>query len=377
MSRFGVWLIGAGGNVGVCTVAGWAAVRAGLLPPTGLVTFAPALEGLPLGSLDDVPFGGHDSSTRSLAETALGLVAEGILPQDVVAAAPVRAALEAAQAALRPGTDGGGWDELERIRGDLAEFRARHQLERVVVINVASTEAPLDVDPPADPDAFFAALRADLRVPPSVLYAAAALDLGFAHINFTPSTGSELPALHALALARGAVHAGSDGKTGQTLVKTALAPMFAIRRLPVTSWISHNILGNDDGRALHDPARRSSKQRSKGAALVAILGYAPDAHVAIDYVPSYGDWKVAWDRIVFEGFGGASMTLEMTWRGSDTALAAPLCMDLIRLAEMAQRRGDRGVLVHLGLFFKSPMGSAEHRLERQWQALLEHLEITP
>jgi myo-inositol-1-phosphate synthase len=213
-------------------------------------------------------------------------------------------------------------------------------------------------------------------VPPSLLYAAAALDLGFAHINFTPSTGSELPALHALALARGAVHAGSDGKTGQTLVKTALAPMFAIRRLPITSWVSHNILGNDDGRALDDPARRASKQRSKSAGLAAILGYAPDAPVAIQYVPSYGDWKVAWDRVVFEGFGGASMTLELTWRGSDTALAAPLCIDLIRLVEMAQRRGERGVLGHLALFFKNPMGATEHRLERQWQALLEHLGAT-
>jgi myo-inositol-1-phosphate synthase len=158
-------------------------------------------------------------------------------------------------------------------------------------------------------------------------------------------------------------------------VKTALAPLFAIRRLPVTSWVSHNVLGNEDGRALHDPARRSSKQRSKGAGLAAILGYAPEAHVGIDYVPSYGDWKVAWDRIVFQGFGGASMTLEMTWRGSDTALAAPLCIDLIRLVELAQRRGEKGVLDYLGVFFKAPMGTDEHRLERQFQALLDHLEV--
>ena len=95
-------------------------------------------------------------------------------------------------------------------------------------------------------------------------------------------------------------------------------------------------------------------------------------------MPSYGDWKLAWDRIVFAGFGGAQMSLELTWRGSDTALAAPLCIDLIRLVELAQRRGEHGVLEHLGLFFKSPLGSTigaaqEHRLETQWQALLDHL----
>lgn len=375
MSSLGVWLIGAAGNVSACTVAGWAAVHAGLIPPTGLVTFSPALTDLPLASLDGVPFGGHDVATRSLTEAVQGLVAEGVLPAAVAGAPAVRGALERAQAELRPGTHGGGWDEYARVRADLAAFRDRHQLARVVVVNLASTEAPLDVEPPPEPDAFFAALRAGLRMPPSVLYAAAALDLGFAHVNFTPSTGSDLPALHALALARGAVHAGADGKTGQTLIKTALAPMFAIRRLHVTSWVSHNILGNDDGRALHDPARRSSKQRSKSAALSAILGYPLESPVGIDYVPSYGDWKLAWDRVVFTGFGGASMTLEMTWRGSDTALAAPLCIDLVRLAELAQRKGERGVLAHLGLFFKDPMGASEHRLERQWQALLDHLEL--
>ncbi len=373
MSQYGVWIVGAAGNVGAGAVAGWAAVRAGLLPPTGLLTFA--LDGVDLAPLDGVPFGGHDLGNRYLAESMQRLAAEGVLPAAVVESPAVRAALAAAQSELRPGTGGGGWDEYLRIRADLVSFRERHALERVIVLNVSSTEAPIDADPPTDPDAFLAALQTGMPVPPSVLYAAAALDLGLAHINFTPSTGSDLPALHALALARGAVHAGADGKTGQTLVKTALAPMFAIRRLPVQSWVSHNVLGNDDGRALADPARRASKQRSKGAALSAILGYAPEAHVDIEYVPSYGDWKVAWDRIVFEGFGGAHMTLEMTWRGSDTALAVPLCIDLIRLVELAQRGGERGVLAHLGLFFKNPMTSTEHRLERQWQALLAHLGV--
>jgi myo-inositol-1-phosphate synthase len=374
MPSLGVWIVGAAGNVGACTLAGWAAIRAGLLAPTGLITADGPFAALPLAALDKVPFGGHEIGSRTIADAVRGLAEQHVLPLAVVEAPELGAVLDAAQAEVRRGCEGsGGWEDLQRIRADLFAFRDRHHLQRVVVLNVASTEAPLDADLPGDADAFLAALRGGLRVPASVLYATAALDLGLAHVNFTPSTGSDLPALHALALARGAVHAGADGKTGQTLVKTALAPLFAIRRLPVTSWVSYNVLGNEDGRSLHDPARRASKQRSKGASLSAILGYEPEATVGIEYVPSYGDWKVAWDRIVFEGFGGAAMSLELTWRGSDTALAAPLCIDLIRLVELAQRRGETGVLAHLAVFFKDPMGTAEHRLDRQWQALVEHL----
>lgn len=378
MSSLGVWIVGAAGHVGTCTLAGWAALGAGLLPPTGLVTAAPPLAAAPLVALDGVRFGGHELPGRSIEATARALAAEGILPRAVVEDPAVRAAIAQAAAAVRPAITGAGtWADLARVRDDLAGFRDAHGLDRVVVLNVASTEADPEPDPdgalPADPDALFAALRAGRTLPASAIYAAAALDLGLAYVNFTPSTGSDLPALHALAHARGAVHAGADGKTGQTLVKTVLAPMFAIRRLQVRSWISHNVLGNEDGRALDDPTRRAAKQRSKTAPLAAILGYEPESKIGIDYVPSYGDWKVAWDRIVFAGFGGAEMTLELTWRGSDTALAAPLCIDLVRLADLAQRRGERGVLAHLAVFFKRPIGTGEHRLERQWQALLDHV----
>jgi len=376
MSSFGLWIVGAGGHVGAFTLAGWHALRAGLLPPTGLVTTAPPFETLPLGALEDAVFGGHELPGRSLAEAIERLVAERILGREVAEAAAVRDGVAAAQRELREGVvDHGGWDDVQRVRTDLDGFRARTGVTRVIVLNVASTEADVAdaASLPRDPDAFVAALRAGRAPPASAVYALAALDLGMGYVNFTPSTGSDLPALHALALARGAVHAGADGKTGQTLLKTVLAPMFAIRRLRVTSWVSHNILGNEDGRALHDPGRRASKQRSKRAPLAAILGYEPESHVGIDYVQSSGDWKLAWDRIVFAGFGGAEMTLELTWRGSDTALAAPLCIDLVRLVELAQRRGERGVLAYLALFFKSPLGASEHRLDRQWQALVRHL----
>lgn len=376
MSSFGVWIVGAAGHVGACTLAGWQALRAGLVPPTGLVTAAPPLDALPLQSFDGVVFGGHELAGRGLADAMKRLVEERILAREVIDAASVQEAVAAAARELRPGVaEHGGWNDYQRVREDLAGFRARHGLDRIVVLNVASTEADgaNTAALPADPDALFAQLRDGGRLPASVMYALAAIENGHGYINFTPSTGCDLPALHTLALTRGAVLAGADGKTGQTLLKTVLAPMFAIRRLRVTSWISHNVLGNEDGRALDDPARRAAKQRSKRAPLSAILGYDPESKVGIDYVPSYGDWKVAWDRIVFQGFGGAEMSLELTWRGSDTALAAPLCIDLIRLVELAQRRGERGVLAHLALFFKNPIGTSEHRLERQWQQLIGNL----
>ena len=151
--------------------------------------------------------------------------------------------------------------------------------------------------------------------------------------------------------------AGRDGKTGETLVKAALAPMFAARNLRVRSWFGQNILGNSDGRTLAEPTARASKQRSKGALLPAILGYQPDAHVGIDYVPSLGDWKVAWDHIAFDGFLGTRMSLQLSWQGADSILAAPLVIDLARLVDLALRRREAGVLPYLAAFFKDIQGN--------------------
>jgi myo-inositol-1-phosphate synthase len=198
------------------------------------------------------------------------------------------------------------------------------------------------------------------------------LDLGLSYINFTPSVGSDLPALHALAEARGALHAGADGKTGETLVKTALAPMFEARRLRVKSWFSQNVLGNEDGASLANHERKRSKLRAKATALPEILGYTPESHVGITYLPGFGDWKVAWDHIAFEGFLGTPMSMQFTWQGCDSALAAPLVIDLARFCELAARRGERGVLAYLALFFKAPMGTREHRLAEQYRMLCAH-----
>jgi myo-inositol-1-phosphate synthase len=193
------------------------------------------------------------------------------------------------------------------------------------------------------------------------------------YVNFTPSTGASLPAVEALALHRGVAIAGRDGKTGETLVKSVLAPMFARRNLRLLSWVGHNILGNLDGRVLSDPRNKESKVRSKDQVIGEIVGYPVQTHTSIEYIESLDDWKTAWDHVHFQGFLGVRMAMQFTWQGSDSALAAPLVIDLARLALFSQRRGESGVLKHLACFFKSPMGVTEQDFFRQFALLEEYI----
>ena len=145
--------------------------------------------------------------------------------------------------------------------------------------------------------------------------------------------------------------------------------MFACRNLNVLSWQGYNILGNMDGAVLAHSENKTSKIRSKDKALSRILGYKPHAQVSIDYVPSLGDRKTAWDFIHFQGFLNTKMSLQFTWQGCDSALAAPLVLDLVRLGLFAKQQGESGLMPHLSCFFKSPVGVEEHNLHRQFQML--------
>jgi myo-inositol-1-phosphate synthase len=148
--------------------------------------------------------------------------------------------------------------------------------------------------------------------------------------------------------------------------------MFAQRNLQVMSWVGHNIFGNRDGLVLDDPDNKASKIKTKDRVITDILGYKPQSHVSIEYIESLGDWKTAWDHIHFRGFLGVKMALQFTWQGCDSILAAPLVVDVARLALLAQRRGEIGVLRHLACFFKSPMGVAEHDFGKQFAMLEEY-----
>ena len=198
-------------------------------------------------------------------------------------------------------------------------------------------------------------------LPPSSLYALAAIETGCAFVDFTPSVGARLPALEALAEAHEVPLAGSDGKTGETFMKSALAPAFAARALKVRSWAGMNLLGGGDGAALADPARAQSKLDSKGRLLEEILGYPVEAPIRIEDVRDLGEWKTAWDHITFEGFLGVRMKLQFVWEGCDSTLAAPLLLDLMRLMALALERRERGVVPELAFFFKDPGGHARAR----------------
>ena len=240
----------------------------------------------------------------------------------------------------------------------------------MIVVNLASTEPAADYsDLPTRWDALSQAIddTAVDKLPASSLYAIAALDLGLPYINFTPSLGASPAAIGELAELRGTCHAGQDGKTGETLLKSVLAPMFAARNLEVLSWVGHNIFGNLDGLVLDDPANKAAKIKDKDGLVGQILGYDPQTLVTIEYIRSMGDWKTAWDHIHFRGFLGTPMTMQFTWQGCDSLLAAPLVLDLVRLVELSHRtRRDRACSAILGSFFKRPLGLAEHDFSRQF-----------
>ena len=271
-------------------------------------------------------------------------------------------------------------EEILEIRDNLHRFREEKELAEVVVVNLASTEPPLDLQYcHGDPVAFEACLdKNDLSaVRASTLYAYAAIQEGCPYINFTPSNAALFPAMIKLAEKNNVPVMGNDGKTGETLVKSALAPMFTCRNLDVLSWEGFNILGNMDGQVLDDPKNRESKIRTKDHLLGKILGYSPHSRVRIDYVPSLDDQKTAWDFIHFEGFLETKMSLQFIWQGYDSILAAPLILDLARMADLAAARRESGVMDHLACFFKQPLGSRAHSLSDQFAGLLRYSHCSP
>ncbi|MFH9980825.1 inositol-3-phosphate synthase [Streptomyces sp. NPDC017179] len=357
-SRTGVWLIGARGSVATTAVTGCAAVSAGLHPTAGLVTETEAFAASGLPALSSLVFGGHDTVDCPLPKRAETLAAGGVLPHGLPSA--VHSELAAADAEIRPGGplpgDTRSEDALiDALAADIRDFTRRNALARTVVVNVASTEPAPD----------------GTALPASSLYAAAALRAGCPYVNFTPSTGLHHPTLAAEARASALPYAGRDGKTGQTLLRSVLGPMFAQRALRVLAWSGTNLLGGGDGAALADPAAAAAKNSGKERVLADTLGTVPQGEVHIDDVPALGDWKTAWDHIAFEGFLGSRMTLQTTWQGCDSALAAPLVLDLARLLARAHERGLTGPRPELGFYFKDPDPGAPAALGEQYAALLD------
>jgi myo-inositol-1-phosphate synthase len=397
--RLGVAIVGLGGAVATTAVAGIALLRAGAADTTGL-----PLAGLPadltaeLVRYEDLVFGGWDLDPSDLARAA---AAHRVLDRDQLEAA--RGALAAV--APWPAVGSARWCRnidgdafrhrvdapdaraaVDAIRADLREFRRRHALDGVVMLNLASTEARPDVDAPAfaTPEGFEAAVdRDDEQLNPAVLYAYAAILEGVPYGNFTPSVAVDVPALAELARRRGVPVAGKDGKTGQTFVKTVIAPALRERALHVDGWYSHNILGNRDGLALRDRDSLSSKLGTKGSVLDGILGYPVEDHVVtIEYYRPRGDNKEAWDTVDLRGFLGQPMQLKLNFLCKDSILAAPLAVEIARTLDLARRRGDGGVQEQLGVFFKQPGtrvpgAPPEHGFPEQQRRLLAWLGGDP
>jgi myo-inositol-1-phosphate synthase len=253
---------------------------------------------------------------------------------------------------------------LEAIRQDLRDFREEHACDRVVMVWAASTEIYIEPGPThADIDAFEAAITADdPSISPSMLYAYAALLEGVPFANGAPNLTVDVPALRQFASDHGVPICGKDFKTGQTMLKTVLAPMFKARMLGVAGWYSTNILGNRDGEVLDDPESFKTKESSKLGVLDYILQPEtyPDLYgdlyhkVRINYYPPRGDNKEGWDNIDIFGWLGYPMQLKVDFLCRDSILAAPLCLDLALYLDLAQRAGMSGIQEWLSFYFKAP-----------------------
>jgi myo-inositol-1-phosphate synthase len=252
-----------------------------------------------------------------------------------------------------------------QIKEDIAGFRKSSGVDRLVACWCGSTEVFLKQDAVHEtPEKFVAAMKANhTAIAPSMLYAWAAITSGVPYANGAPNLSLDFPAMRELAHEHNVPICGKDFKTGQTLMKTVLAPAFKARMLGVDGWFSTNILGNRDGEVLEDPGSFKTKEESKLGALEYIL--QPDLYpelyskmyhkVRINYYPPRGDNKEGWDNIDIFGWLGYPMQIKVDFLCRDSILAAPIVLDLVLFLDLAQRAGLRGVQEWLSFYFKSPM----------------------
>jgi myo-inositol-1-phosphate synthase len=385
--RLGVLIPGIGGAVSTTFLAGVEAVRRGLAIPIGSLTQmgtvrlgkrdeyrAPSLkEFVPLANLDDLVFGGWDIFSDNCYEAALQ--AKVLKPEDLERARSFLESINPWPAAFKQAfvknLNGANVKEatfhaelVEGIKADIESFRKENGVSRCVMIWCGSTEAylaPTDVH--RSLKSFEEGLKKnDPAISPSMLYAYAALTSGIPYINGAPNLTVDIPAMVELAEKQGVAVAGKDFKTGQTLMKTILAPGLKARMLGLKGWYSTNILGNRDGLVLDDKDSFKTKEESKLAALETILqpGAYPslygDFHhkVSINYYPPRGDEKEGWDCIDIFGWLGYPMQIRVNFLCRDSILAAPLVLDLVLFMDLAQRAAMSGIQEWLSFYFKSP-----------------------
>ena len=385
--RLGVLMVGLGA-VASTFVAGVELVRRGQGQPFGSLSQmgtirlgkrtedrAPLIRDfVPLAGLDQIVFGAWDPFADNAYDAAVkcGVLNRhehlALVEGELRELEPMPAVFDQAYVRRLEGVNvkrGKSKAELvEALRSDIRDFKASRACDRLVMIWCASTEVYMQPGPAhADLAAFEQALAADdPAIAPSMLYAYAALQEGVPFINGAPNLTADIAALSGLAHDRGIPIAGKDFKTGQTLMKTVLAPMLKARMLGLRGWYSTNILGNRDGEVLDDPDSFRTKEETKLGVLEHILqpSLYPELYgnvyhkVRINYYPPRGDEKEGWDNIDLFGWLGYPMQLKIDFLCRDSILAAPLVLDLVLFMDLAQRAGLRGVQEWLSFYFKSP-----------------------
>ena len=338
---------------------------------------------VPIADLKDIVFGAWDVYPANAYESAINcevLKEKDIEPvkDELVQIVPMKAAFDKNYAKRLDGdnvkTCKDRWDMMEQIRQDIRDFKARTGVARVVVLWAASTEIYVPVNEKvhyhlADLEAAMKANDCE-HIAPSMCYAYAALTEGAPFIMGAPNTTVDIPAMWELAEKTKMPIAGKDFKTGQTLVKSGFAPIIGTRCLGLNGWFSTNILGNRDGLVLDEPANFRTKEVSKLSTLESILvpenqpdlyGHGNDEDtqyyhkVRINYYPPRNDNKEGWDNIDIFGWMGYPMQIKINFLCRDSILAAPLCLDLVLLSDLAARAGRYGTQRFLSFFLKSPM----------------------
>ena len=389
--RLGVLLVGLGA-VSTTFIAGVHALRKKIAEPTGSLTqmgtirLGKRTEGrsplirdfVPLASLDDLVFGGWDIFEDDCYEAArtAGVLDSALLEQvrpELASIRPWTAVFDQRYVKRLSGTNvkrGGSKRELaDQVTEDIRRFKADNQVDRLVLVWCGSTEVYMEESPVHQSLAAFEAGldRSDPAIPSSMIYAYAAIKEGIPYANAAPNLSADVPVLTELAATTGSPLAGKDLKTGQTLIKTIIAPGLKARLLGVAGWYSTNILGNRDGEVLDDPESFKTKEESKKSVLDYIL--QPDLYptlykdlhhvVRINYYPPRGDNKEGWDNIDLVGWLGYPMQLKINFLCRDSVLAAPIVLDLVLFLDLAKRAGMTGIQEWLSFYFKSPIHAAD------------------
>lgn len=411
--KLGVLLVGLGA-VSTTFVAGVEAIKRGISKPIGSLTQmgtirlgkrtdnrVPLLKDfVPLANLDDIIFGAWDIFPDNAFEAALkaGVLEKDLLNQvseQLSSLRPMKAVFEQNYVKRLTGENvksgPNKMDLAEQLIGEIAEFKAVNNCDRLVMVWAASTEIFLqESEVHTDIEAFERALYDnDDRIAPSMIYAYAAIRSGVPFANGAPNLTVDIPALTKLAEREGVPICGKDFKTGQTLMKTILAPGLKSRMLGLEGWYSTNILGNRDGEVLDDPENFKTKEESKLSVLEHILQpevypdlYEGFSHVVrINYYPPRGDNKEGWDSIDIRGWLGYPMQIKIDFMCRDSILAAPLVLDLALFMDLAGRARMKGVQEWLSFYFKAPQTAPglypEHDLFIQLMKLkntLRHLK---